>query len=187
LLRVRNGQKTEHALTIDGELAKMKAALLVVDIQNDFFNISQVCSDSLKSAIQYVNAVIKLFRKKNLPIVIVQHKDEENGLVPGTTGFNVPETINTEPSDLRIIKTYGNSFNKTGLTEKLRQLGVDTVIITGFCAEQCVLSTYQGAEDLDFKPIILKSAIASPNLEHVKFVEEITDTITLGALNTLLP
>ena len=170
----------------DGELLKMKAALFVIDIQNYFFNISQVCSDSLKSAIQYINAAIKLFRKKILPIVIVQHKDEEDGLVPGKLGFNVPETINTEPNDLRIIKTYSNSFNKTGLTEKLRQLGIDTVIITGFCAEQCVLSTYKGAEDLDFKPIILKGAIASTNLEHIKFVEETTDTITLGALNTLL-
>jgi nicotinamidase-related amidase len=171
---------------MDGGLVKMKAALLVIDIQNDFFNISQVCSDSLKSAIKYVNAAIELFRKRNLPIVIVQHKDEQDGLVPGTPGFNVPETVNTTSNDLRIVKTYGNSFNKTGLTEKLRQLGVDTVIITGFCAEQCVLSTYKGAEDLDLKPIILKGAIASPNLEHIKFVEEITDTITIGALNTVL-
>jgi nicotinamidase-related amidase len=68
----------------------------------------------------------------------------------------------------------------------LKELGVDTVIITGFCAEQCVLSTYKGAEDVDFKPIILKGAIASDNLEHLRSVEEITDTITLGALRALI-
>ncbi len=167
-------------------LAGMKAALLVIDIQNEFFNISQVCTDSLKSAIQYVTAAMKLFRKRNLPIVIVQHKSEEDDLVPGKSGFEVPDTVKIEPSDLRIVKTYGNSFNKTGLAEKLRELGVDTVIMTGFCAEHCVLSTYKGAEDLDFKPIILKGAIASGNLENIKFVEAITDTITLGALKTLL-
>ena len=167
-------------------LVGMKAALLVIDIQNEFFNMSQVCSDSLKSAIQYMNAAIKLFRRRKLPIVIVQHKNEEEDLLPGKPGFNVPDTVKIEPSDLRIVKTYGNSFNKTGLTEKLRELGVDTVIITGFCAEQCVLSTYKGAEDLDFKPIILKGSIASDNLEHIKFVEEITDTLTFGALKTLL-
>lgn len=164
----------------------MKAALLVVDIQNDFFNISQVCTDSLKSAIQYVNAAIALFRKKNLPIIAVQHKSVEDDLLPGKPGFDIPDSVRLEPSDLRIVKTHGNSFNNTGLTEKLRNLGVDTVIITGFCAEQCVLSTYKGAEDLDFKPIILKSSIASDNLEHLKFIEEITDTVTLGALRTLL-
>jgi len=164
----------------------MKAALLVIDIQNEFFNISQVCTDSLKSAVQYVNAAIALFRKKNLPIIAVQHKSIEDDLVPGKPSFDIPETVKLEPSDLRIVKTYGNSFNKTGLTEKLRELGVDTVIITGFCAEQCVLSTYKGAEDLDFKPIVLKNSIASDNLEHLKFVAEITDTVTLGALRTVL-
>ena len=164
----------------------MKAALLVIDIQNEFFSISQVCADSLKSAIQYVNAAIALFRKKNLPIIAVQHKSIEDDLVPGKPGFNVPDAVKLESSDLRIVKTYGNSFNKTGLAEKLKELGVDTVLITGFCAEHCVLSTYKGAEDVDLKPIILKGAVASDNLEHLKFVEEITDTITFGALRTLL-
>ncbi len=164
----------------------VKAALLVVDIQNEFFNINQTCTDSLKSAIQYVNAAITLFRKNNLPIISVQHKSVDDDLVPGEPGFDIPSTVKLEPNDLRIVKTYGNSFNKTGLTETLREIGVDTVLITGFCAEQCVLSTYKGAEDLDFKPIILKGAIASDNLEHLKSVEEITDTVTLGALRALL-
>jgi nicotinamidase-related amidase len=164
----------------------MKAALLVIDIQNDFFNIGQVCSDSLKSAIQYANAAMKLFRKKGFPVVIVQHKSEQDDLVPGKPGFDLPDTLKIEPGDLRIVKTYGNSFNQTGLTEKLRELSVDTIIITGFCAEECVLSTHKGAEDVDLKPIILKGSIASDNPKHIKFVKEITDTITLGALRALL-
>ena len=167
-------------------MSYVKAALLVIDIQNEFFNISPVCTDSLKSAIQYVNAAIALFRKKNLPIVAVQHKSIEDDLMPGKPGFDIPDAVKLESSDMRIVKTYGNSFNKTGLAERLKELGVDTVIITGFCAEQCVLSTYKGAEDVDFKPIILKGAIASVNLEHLKSVEEITDTITSGALRALL-
>jgi nicotinamidase-related amidase len=164
----------------------MKPALLVIDVQNDFFNLNQACSDSLKSAIEYINAAIDLFRKKNLPIVVVQHKNEEQGLVPGKPGFDVPESVKLEPQDLRIVKTYGNSFTKTGLAEKLGQLGVDTVIVTGFCAEFCVLSTYRGALDLDLTPIILKGSLASDNSEHIRFVEEITETISCGALKALL-
>ena len=49
-----------------------KPALLVIDVQNDFFNLNQVCSDSLKSAIECIKAAIDIFRKKNLPIVVVQ-------------------------------------------------------------------------------------------------------------------
>lgn len=164
----------------------MKPALLVIDIQNEFFNQNQACSDSLKTAIEYINAAIGLFRKRNLSIVVIQHKSEEEGLVPGKSGFDVPQSVKLEPQDVRIVKTYGNSFTKTGLAEKLKELGVDTVIVTGFCAEYCVLSTYRGAQDYDFTPIILKGSLASDNAEHIRFVEEITETISLGALKTLL-
>lgn len=164
----------------------MKPALLVIDVQKEFFSLNQACSDSLKSAIEYVNAAIEFFRKKNFPIVVIQHKSEERGLVPGKPGFDVPESVRLEPEDMRIVKTYGNSFTKTGLAEKLKELGVDTLIVTGFCAEFCVLSTYRGALDFDFTPIILKGSLASDNAEHIRFVEEITDTISLGALKALL-
>ena len=165
---------------------KTKPALLVIDIQNEFFNRNQACDDSLKSAIEYINAAINLFREKNLPIVVIQHKSEEQGLVPGKSGFDVHDSVKLKPQDIRIVKTYGNSFTKTGLAEKLRELGVDTVIVTGFCAEYCVLSTYRGAQDFDFTPIILKGSLASENAEHIRFVEEITETISYGALKTLL-
>jgi len=164
----------------------MKPALLVIDVQNEFFNLNQAFSDSLKTAIECINAAIGLFRKRNLPIVVIQHKSEEEDLVPGKSGFDVPQSVKLEPQDVRIVKTYGNSFTKTGLAEKLRGLGVDTVIVTGFCAEYCVLSTYRGAQDCDFTPIILRGSLASDNAEHIRFVEEITETISLGALKTLL-
>jgi nicotinamidase-related amidase len=164
----------------------MKPALLVIDVQNEFFNLNQACADSLKAAIKCINAAVDLFRKKNFPIVVIQHKSEEQGLVPGKSGFDVPESVKVEPQDIRIVKTYGNSFTKTGLAEKLRELGVDTVVVTGFCAEFCVLSTYRGAQDFDFTPIILKGSLASDNAEHIRFVEEISETVSCGALKTLL-
>ncbi len=164
----------------------MKPALLIIDIQNKFFNRSKACSDSLKSAIEYINAAIDLFRKKNLPIVVIQHKTEEQNLVPGQPGFDVPKSVKVEPQDLSVVKTYGNSFIKTGLAEKLKELEVDTVLVTGFSAEYCVLSTYRGAQDFDFTPIILKGSLASDNPEHIRFVEEISETISYGALKTML-
>lgn len=164
----------------------MKPALLVIDVQSDFFNINQACSDSLKSAIDYINEAIALFRKKNLPIIVIQHKSTERELVPGQPGFDVHKSVKLKPEDMRIVKTYGNSFTKTGLAEKLRALGVDTLIVTGFCAEYCVLSTYRGAQDFDFTPIILKGSLASDNAEHIRFVEEITETISYGALKAFL-
>jgi hypothetical protein len=68
----------------------------------------------------------------------------------------------------------GNSFNKTPPADQLRRLGVDTVIITGFCAEYCVLSTYRGAKDLDLTPILLRGSLASETPENIKFVESVS-------------
>lgn len=161
----------------------MKPALLVIDVQKEFFS-SPTASQSLNSAIEYINAAIELFRKKMLPIVCIQHV--EQGLEPNTEGFGLPENLKILPSDLHVQKTYGNSFNKTPLAEKLRELDVDTVIITGYEAENCVLSTCRGALDLDLTPIILRGALASNHPENIEFVERINSIISYGSLNRVL-
>lgn len=162
----------------------MRPALLVIDVQKQFFNPTTTCS--LEDAIQYINAAIELFREKQLPVICVQHTDPKDNLVPGEDGFELPDSLAILPSDLHIHKTYGNSFNKTPLAGHLRDLGVDTVILTGFCAEYCVLSTYRGANDLDLKPIILRGSLASGVPEHITFVENISDVISYGALKRVL-
>ncbi len=164
----------------------MKPALLVIDLQKEFFNLNQACSDSLKSAIECINEAIPLFRKKGFPIIAIQHKDEKEGLIAGKAGFELHESIKLDTQDLRIIKTYGNAFTKTSLAEKLGEFGVDTVIITGFCAEECVLATYIGAQDNDFTPIVLRGSLASDNPDRIKFVEDISNLISIGALRELL-
>lgn len=164
----------------------MNPALLVIDVQKRFFESSPTTTQSLNDAIEYINAAIVLFREKHLPIVCVQHVDEAEKLVPGEEGFELPDALDILPSDLHIHKTYGNSFNKTPLADKLGKLGVDTVIITGFCAEYCVLSAYRGAQDLDLTPILLRGSLASGIPENVRFVESISDVVSYGALKKLL-
>ena len=164
----------------------MKPALLVIDVQKEFFKFSPTTSQSLHDATEYINAAIALFRKNDLPIICIQHMDEEEKLVPGEEGFELPEELDVLPSDVHIHKTYGNAFNKTSLEHQLRELGVDTVIITGFSAEHCILSTYRGAEDLDLTPIILRGSLASGIPENITFVESISHIISYGALEKVL-
>jgi len=164
----------------------MKPALLVIDVQKEFFKFGDTTAQSLRDAIEYINEAIALCREKDVPVVCVQHMDQEQKLVPGEEGFELPEELDILPSDLHIHKTYGNSFNKTPLEERLRDLGVDTVILSGFCAEFCVLSTYRGAQDLDLTPIVLRGSLAGNNLENIKFVESISEIISLRVLEKVL-
>ncbi|MBN1317774.1 MAG: isochorismatase family protein [Anaerolineales bacterium] len=164
----------------------MKLALLVVDVQKDFFNNSPTTTRSLDDAIEYINGAIELFRAKDLPVICIQHVDEEDNLTPGDEGFEIPEELNILPTDLRIHKKYGNAFNKTSLHDELVKQGVDTVIVTGYCAEYCVLSTYRGALDLDLTPILFRGSLASDKPENIKFVESISNIITYGVLKKML-
>lgn len=164
----------------------MKPALLVVDVQKAFFKESPIQAQSLNDAIIFINAGIELFREKKLPVVCIQHIDEYDGLLPGTEGFDIPETLKILSSDLSIHKTYGNAFNKTELFAKLYEAGVDTVIVTGFCAEFCVLNTCRGAKDLDLTAMLLRGAIASGKPENIPFVESINEVISYGALQKVL-
>ncbi|OQA97183.1 MAG: Isochorismatase family protein YecD [Chloroflexi bacterium ADurb.Bin222] len=164
----------------------MHPALLVIDVQKAFFEINPATTQSLNAAIEYINAAIDLFREKDLPVICIQHSDENDGLVPGYAGFDLPEALKVLPTDLHIIKTYSNAFNKTPLLEQLHALGVDTVIITGFCAEFCVLSTCRGAEDMDLEAIILRGSLASLTQEHIAFVEAVNEVISFGALRAVL-
>lgn len=164
----------------------MKPALLIIDLQKAFYETSPEVAKSLSSAVNNINQVIALFRKKNLPVICIQQIVEEENLVPGAEKFSVPDDLALLPSDIYIHKHYYNSFNKTPLSEKLLDLGVDTVITTGYCAEHCVLSTYRGARDHDLTSIILRGTLASGTQAHIKFVEEISDLITFGVLEKIL-
>ena len=146
---------------------------------------AQPQSNSLNSAIAHINTAIALFREKDYPIIAIQNTNPDENLLPGEEGFDLAEGLDIQPSDLHIHKAYGNSFNKTPLAANLRDLGVDTVIVTGYSAAYCVLSGYRGAQDVDLKALVLLGAIASPVAAYIKFVEEITDTISLDALRAM--
>ncbi|HTX80058.1 MAG TPA: cysteine hydrolase [Longilinea sp.] len=162
----------------------MKPALLIIDMQKDFLKKDN--KSVYTEAVEYINAAIQLFRAKGLTIVCIQHMNEREKLLPGTEGFDVLDDLNILPADIHIHKTYGNAFNKTLLQSQLQELKVDTLILTGYQAEGCVLSTYRGAKDLDLTPIILRGSLASETPEHVKFVEAINDIISYGALKKVL-
>jgi len=158
----------------------MKPALMVIDLQKAYYRGEAL--ESMDNACEYINAVLPLFRKKGLPIIWVQHISSEGGAVPGTEGFEFIDCLKPEEGEYRIHKKYGNSFNKTKCAEILKENNIDTVIVTGYCAEYCVLSTYRGAADHDLLPVILKNGIASYNKEGVKFVEDISNIISYGVL-----
>ncbi|VBB06996.1 Hypothetical protein LUCI_2240 [Lucifera butyrica] len=160
----------------------MKPVLLVIDVQKAF----PPNAPSLQQAIPVINAAIDLFRENKLPIIAIQHINERDGLVPGTEGFELAADLHLLSADPRVHKTYGNAFNKTSLGQLVEEYGADTLILTGYAAENCVLSTCRAALDRDLTPVILRGSIGSRNPANITFVESINDLISFNALKKFL-
>jgi len=162
----------------------MNIALLVIDMQKAFFNGSS--KKSMGYAAKYINHTVDLFRNRNKKIIWIQDEDEKIGNIRGTDGFKIIDLLKPKKNEKRIIKHYGNGFNKTELMKYIVEEKIDTIIITGYCAEYCVLSTYRGALDNDLTPKLLKNAIASGDKNNIKFVENISEIIRINALKKII-
>jgi nicotinamidase-related amidase len=162
----------------------MKLALMIIDMQNAYCTGEAV--EQMAAASEYINYVIPKFEAKGLPIIWVYNVDEEDGSVPGSDAFEFIDALKPGDGQIKVHKTYSNTFNKTDADAILKEHGVDTIVMTGYCAENCVLSTYRGARDLDYFPVILKDGIASGKEENKQFVQNISETITAGMLVNIL-
>ena len=159
-------------------------ALLVIDAQNR--NIPIIPERDKGTAIFFINLLIGLFRKHNFPVIRIYHHNKETGPRPGTAEFEFPDSVKVKPEDILVIKTYSDSFNKTDLDSILRDLGCNTLFLSGFSAVGCVLATKTGAQNHDYKAFIVRDSIMSHNSDYTKNVEAMFDAISYDAVELIL-
>jgi nicotinamidase-related amidase len=85
-----------------------------------------------------------------------------------------------------VIKTYSNSFNKTSLNSILAEKGINTLFISGFSAVGCVLATFVGAMDNDYKPFLVKDAIMSHDSGYTKNIELMFDAVSYNVVDLVV-
>jgi len=165
----------------------VKPALFVQDIQNIWLyepDSNQDLRKSVEMRLDVINEAIAWFRRNKLPVIAGYTEDKEQGLVPGAWRFNFPETVRIEDTDPKVTKRHASAFGNPELGKLLKSLGCDSIVIVGLSASGCVLATFFGALDFDIRPYVLKGGIASSKEEHVRFAEEICDTVSLQALDS---
>lgn len=161
----------------------IKPALLVIDIQNAFM---PMMSADKEMAMEYINGLIELFRKNGYPVIRVYHSSEAYGVTAGTEGFEYPETVKILPTDPKVVKTYGDGFNKTDLDKVIKATGSNTLFLCGLSAVGCVLSTWIGAQNNDYQAFMVKNAIISHNAEYTKNVEEMFDAVSFDVVKLII-
>jgi nicotinamidase-related amidase len=113
--------------------------LLVIDVQKG------VVADAHQrdAVIANIGTLVDKAREERVPIVWVQHSDEQ--LEKGSDAWEyVPELARQESEPL-VHKTFGDSFEGTGLAEVLATAGVGRLVVTGAQTDVCIRSTIHGA------------------------------------------
>lgn len=166
----------------------MRTALLMVDIQNDYFpggnhELVRSTEASIKA-----KKLLETFREKKLPVIHIQHISTRSGatyFVQNTPGVRFNENVMPLPGEIVIIKHFPNSFRNTELLDVLKKAGVGRLVICGMMTHMCIDSTTRAAFDLGFDCMVAQDACATKDLsfdDHVIPAEQVHRVI-LGALN----
>jgi nicotinamidase-related amidase len=136
----------------DGEENAMKRALLVIDVQNEYFTGKLPVWNSDRSLGNILQAM-DVAREKAVPVAVIRHADpEENAAIfrKGSPEWELHPEIAKRPYDVLIDKQWPGSFTDTGLENWLRRQGVTTVTICGYMTHGCCDTTARQAFHLGF-------------------------------------
>lgn len=162
----------------------MKTALIVVDVQKDFCPGGALPVDEGDKVVEPTNRLIRFFEEKNWPIYFTRDWHPEshcsfkaNGgswpshCIADTSGADfhgellVPECATIISKANTPEKDAYSGFEKTDLGWRLREEGVDAVIIAGLTTDYCVKTTALDAHRLGFNVTVAIDAVRAVNLK----------------------
>ena len=157
----------------------MKKALLVIDLQNDYFPRGKFPLWNTDVVLENIERAIARANAHGIPVIHIQHVAK--GVAPffneGTPGADIHARILTAtPNAPVVVKEFADSFEKTNLEETLAKLGVTDLLVCGMMTQNCVTHTAisKAAEKYNVTVVV----------DCCTTVSEILHQIALHALST---
>lgn len=166
----------------------MNTALLLVDIQNDYFPGGTMELEHSDLAGEVAGRLLACFREHHLPVVHIQHTALRPGatfFLPGTVGADIHAAVRPLENEPVIVKHTPNSFRETSLLAHLQAQNVQQMVIAGMMTHMCVDATTRAAVDYGFECWIAQDACATRALalgERTVAAQDV-HTAFLAALN----
>jgi nicotinamidase-related amidase len=169
-------------------LAKARTALVIIDIQQDYFRDKLVLPDG-KAAVENAARLLAWARERGLAVIHIQQQALKPGsplFAPDSTGSEFHPAVIPAAGELVVVKHFPSSFTQTDLGEKLQELNIETLILCGLMTHMCVDTTARGALEYGYRVIVAHDACASrdlPGLDgHTTIPHSIIHSSTLAAL-----
>ena len=145
----------------------MNTALLIIDIQNDYFPGGKMELVEPLAAARKAYGLLQCFREHNGHHVHVQHVATRPGatfLLPGDRGTDIHDAVAHFEGEPLVQKHYPNSFRETALLELLQGWSIQRVVTCGMMTHMCVDATARAAADLGFQVVVAGDACATRDL-----------------------
>ena len=168
------GLSANYAGAFDGHLPfGQRPALLIVDFVMAYLDPASPLYAGVEEALASNERLLAAARAAGIPVIFTNVEYEPGGAdggifyrkVPALRLFDrgspygaVPATLRPRVSEPVITKQYASAFFGTDLAAMLRDMGVDTLLITGLSTSGCVRATALDACQHGFLPFVVREA-----------------------------
>jgi nicotinamidase-related amidase len=142
----------------------MTRALLIVDIQNDYFPGGANPLDQPEAAAANAARLLASFRAAGEQVVHIQHiwdEPDASFMKPGTRGVEIHESVAPIAGEPVVHKAYPNSFRETTLGDHLTAAAVDEIVVCGMMTAICVDATARASADAGYTVTVVHDACAT--------------------------
>jgi len=165
-------------------------ALLIIDIQNDYFPGGAMELSGSLAAGRKAEELLGAFRTRDLPIIHIQHLNTRPGstfFLPGTPGAEIHPCVAPTEGEPIFTKHFPNSFRDTPLLPYLEENGITALVIAGMMTHMCVDTTVRAAFDLGISCTLAHDACATRDLVFAdqRVAAKQVQTAYLAALGSL--
>lgn len=147
----------------------MKTALILVDIQMDYFEGGLFEVPDMAKAAGQAALLLTHARRNGWPVLHIRHEaasDTAPFFRPGTSGAEIAPVVAPEAREPVLVKHRPNSFLGTDLEALLRAEEVERVVIAGAMSQMCIDATARAARDLGFEVTVACDACAARQVTY---------------------
>lgn len=139
-----------------------KTALILIDVQVGLDD-PKLGERNNPDAESNMARLLADWREHDRPIFHIQHMSIEpnSPLRPELAGNAIKDVVAPQGDEPIIQKTVNNAFVGTDLEGRLREGGVQSVVIVGLTTNHCVSTTVRMARDLGFTTYVVADATAT--------------------------
>lgn len=144
-----------------------KPVLILVDIQNDYFDGGDWPLHQMERVSGNAASLLADARKQGHMVVHIRHENaspEAPFFRPGTVGAKTHVSVAPEAGESVLTKARANSFHDTGLLELLREAEIDAVTICGAMSQMCIDATARAASDFGFQVTVVEDACGAKDM-----------------------